>query len=141
VCLVYFTDWSLWTDWSECSSSCQHIVGVQQRTRFCLSTSCSGSDFEERACSQPVNSSCAGGLQTTVCVSLCSIINRLITAAAIDRSLFTVAMCSVQVAERKLWRTDANRIAPPQDLSSLCTSSCSCSCSKLIQNTSSLFIG
>jgi hemicentin len=40
--------WSLWSEWGPCSQTCQQ--GLQQRTRFCLTTECTGNDFEEQTC-------------------------------------------------------------------------------------------
>ncbi|XP_066156318.1 uncharacterized protein [Euwallacea fornicatus] len=40
--------WSKWSDWSACSVSCS--AGIQQRTRHCLHTKCSGFNIQQRHC-------------------------------------------------------------------------------------------
>lgn len=47
-CPVPVGTWSRWSDWSECSASCDG--GIQTRTRECLSEPCDGSSSGARVC-------------------------------------------------------------------------------------------
>nr|CAI5855317.1 unnamed protein product [Callosobruchus analis] len=42
--------WSKWSEWSPCSVTCS--MGIQQRTRHCLTERCSGFNVEQRHCNQ-----------------------------------------------------------------------------------------
>ncbi len=46
------SNWSCWTDWSECSlCTSTRLYSTKFRTRLCLTNSCEGLSHEERSCS------------------------------------------------------------------------------------------
>jgi len=45
------SNWSCWTDWSECSlCTSTRLYSTQYRNRICLTNSCEGLSYEERSC-------------------------------------------------------------------------------------------